>query len=110
MRLHTLRYLAEVQAKKFGGKEVKEEDLVNWANNKVASKGRSLRMESFKDKSLSNSLFFLDLLAAIEPRIINADYITEGVTDEEKLLNAKYAISVARKLGAVIFLLSVLHS
>jgi len=27
-----------------------------------------------------------------------------GTTDEEKQLNAKYAISIARKLGAIIFL------
>ena len=31
--------------------------------------------------------------------------VQAGANDEEKLLNAKYAISVARKLGAVIFLL-----
>lgn len=105
MRCHTLKFLAEVQAKKFGGKEVKDEDLIAWANEKVASQGRSSTMASFKDKSLSNGIFFMDLLYAIEPRIIDFDFVKEGLNDEEKLLNAKYAISVARKLGAVIFLL-----
>jgi plastin-1 len=30
--------------------------------------------------------------------------VTAGETDEDKALNAKYAIALARKLGAVIFL------
>jgi len=29
--------------------------------------------------------------------------VTKGETDEEKEMNAKYAISIARKLGAIIF-------
>ena len=41
----------------------------------------------------------------MENRIINFDYVTAGDTKENQLLNAKYAISVARKLGATIFLL-----
>lgn len=47
----------------------------------------------------------MDLLFAIESRIIDWDFVTAGESDEDALLNAKYAISVARKLGAVIFLL-----
>lgn len=30
--------------------------------------------------------------------------VTEGETDEDKEMNAKYAISIARKLGAIIFM------
>ena len=30
--------------------------------------------------------------------------MTEGETDEDKEMNAKYAISIARKLGAIIFM------
>jgi len=43
-------------------------------------------------------------LAAIEPRCIDWNIVTAGETEEEKMLNAKYAISIARKLGAIIFL------
>jgi hypothetical protein len=75
------------------------------ANDKVASKGRSSTMTSYKDRTLSTGVFFMDLLFSIEPRIIDWDFVKAGDNDEEKLLNAKYAISVARKLGAVIFLL-----
>jgi len=45
----------------------------------------------------------LHLLAAIEPRAVNWEIMTEGSTEEELQNNAKYVSSVARKLGAVIF-------
>ncbi|KVH99164.1 Calponin homology domain-containing protein [Cynara cardunculus var. scolymus] len=57
------------------------------------------------DKSLSNGIFFLELLTAVEPRVVNWNLVTRGQTDEEKKLNATYIISVARKLGCCIFLL-----
>jgi plastin-1 len=43
------------------------------------------------------------LCAAIEPRVVDWDIVTKGETDEEKENNAKYLISIVRKLGAVIF-------
>jgi len=33
-----------------------------------------------QDKSLSSGLFFLDLLGAVEPRVVNWDLVTSGVT------------------------------
>jgi len=105
MRMHTLKFVAQVQAKKFSGKEVNDQMIVDWANQTVAAKGRESKMESFKDSTLRSGIFFLDLLWAVEPRIINSDFITPGDTEENALLNAKYAISVARKLGAIIFAL-----
>jgi plastin-1 len=76
-----------------------EDDLVKWANAKVGK----LQIKSFKDASLSDSVFLINICAAIEPRIINWDIVSKGETDEEKENNAKYLLSVVRKLGAVIF-------
>lgn len=45
----------------------------------------------------------LQLCGAIEPRAVNWDIVLPGETEEDQTLNAKYVISVARKLGAVIF-------
>jgi plastin-1 len=61
MRAHTLKFLAAVQAKKFGGQPVTDEMIVKWANDSVKAKGRSSTMQSFKDKTLSNGIFFMDL-------------------------------------------------
>uniref|UniRef100_A0A1D1YW34 Fimbrin-like protein 2 n=1 Tax=Anthurium amnicola TaxID=1678845 RepID=A0A1D1YW34_9ARAE len=87
------------------GKEVTDVDILNWANSKVRSTGRTSQMESFRDKSLSNGLFFLELLSSVEPRVVNWNLVTKGESEEEKKLNATYIISVARKLGCSIFLL-----
>ncbi|KDP30851.1 hypothetical protein JCGZ_13794 [Jatropha curcas] len=87
------------------GKEITDADILNWANNKVKKAGRTSEMESFKDKSLSNGIFFLDLLTAVEPRVVNWGVVTKGESDEDKKMNATYIISVARKLGCSIFLL-----
>lgn len=45
----------------------------------------------------------MKLTAAVEPRAINWEIVMKGETDEEKENNAKYVISIARKLGAVVF-------
>ncbi|GAB4859370.1 Fimbrin-5 [Ancistrocladus abbreviatus] len=87
------------------GKEITDADILNWANKKVKNASRSSQMESFKDKSLSNGIFFLDLLTAVEPRVVNWKLVTRGETDEDKKLNANYIIATARKLGCSIFLL-----
>ncbi|KAL9241163.1 hypothetical protein vseg_015305 [Gypsophila vaccaria] len=87
------------------GREITDADILNWANNKVKSSGRSSQTDSFKDKSLSNGKFFLELLSAVEPRVVDWTVVTSGETDEDKKLNASYIISVARKLGCSIFLL-----
>ena len=61
-------------------------------------------MRNFTDKTLANGVFFLELLAAVEPRAINWEMATPGETTEQKVNNARYAISIARKIGACVFL------
>ncbi|XP_020208560.1 fimbrin-2 [Cajanus cajan] len=87
------------------GKEITDADILEWANSKVSSSGSQSRMDSFKDKSLSDGIFFLDLLSSVQPRAVNWGLVTKGVTDQEKKMNATYIISIARKLGCSIFLL-----
>ena len=62
-------------------------------------------VKGFDDKSLSNSFFLLLLLWAVDPRPIDWLVVSPGQTREERTSNARYAISVARKLGATVFLL-----
>jgi plastin-1 len=102
MRYHTIKFLSKLTV---GGVNPTDEQIIEWANNKVAGAGRSTTMKNYKDKSLSTSLFFFDLLHSIKPEIINWELITDGSSSEDKLMNAKYAISVARKIGCTIFLL-----
>ncbi|VFQ91771.1 unnamed protein product [Cuscuta campestris] len=104
MRFNILQLLKNLRSR-FQGKEITDTDILNWANRKVKSTGRTSKMESFKDKSLSSGLFFLELLSAVEPRVVNWNLVSKGESDDEKKLNATYIISVARKLGCSIFLL-----
>ncbi|KAJ0548015.1 putative actinin-type actin-binding domain, calponin domain, EF-hand domain pair, fimbrin/Plastin [Helianthus annuus] len=102
MRFNMLQLLKHLKSRNH---EITDDYILKWANRKVKSSGRTSEMESYKDKTLSNGIFFLELLTAVEPRVVNWNLVTKGITDEEKKLNATYIISVARKLGCSIFLL-----
>jgi len=102
MRFYILNYLKNMNK---GGKEVTEDDIVRWANDKVASAGKSSKLNDFKDRSLADSVFIIDLLYACQAESINYSLVAPGKTDEEKQQNAQLAISCARKMGCVVFLL-----
>ena len=44
------------------------------------------------------------VLNGIAPGYVDYDLVTPGTTDEDKYANARLAISIARKLGALIWL------
>ncbi|CAI2361824.1 unnamed protein product [Moneuplotes crassus] len=77
-----------------------ETDLVKWANSLVKEESQ---VKSLRDKSIKSGKFLIEICAGIEPRAINWDIVTDGETKEDRESNAKYAISIARKLGAIIF-------
>ncbi|XP_052184303.1 fimbrin-2-like [Diospyros lotus] len=104
MRYNILQLLKNLRFHSHG-KEITDVDILKWANSKVRSSGHQSYMASFKDKSLSDGKFFLELLSAVEPRAVNWSLVTKGENEEEKKMNAIYIISIARKLGCSIFLL-----
>jgi plastin-1 len=103
MRFHVVTILKSLAAGKGGN--VTDADIVAWANHKVSGAGRSSKMDSFKDPSLRSGVFFLDLLAACRDSLVDPSLVTPGGSDADAMQNAKYAISLARKMGATIFLL-----
>ncbi|CAN7089556.1 unnamed protein product [Brassica rapa subsp. narinosa] len=104
MRYNILQLLKNLRSHS-NGKEITDVDILEWANAKVRKNGSQTRMFSFRDKSLSDGIFFLELLSSVQPRVVNWSLVTNGVTDEEKKMNATYVISIARKMGCSIFLL-----
>jgi len=104
MRFHVISILKGL-SKKTGGGEVTEADITKWANDTVAASGKSSKMESFKDSTLRSGVFLCDLLAAVRPGVVDSSLVTDGHSDKDATQNAKYAISVARKIGCCIFLL-----
>ena len=92
MRAHSLQVI--------GNKT--EEELVAWGNERVDDE---YKVKSLKDKKLASSLYFIHIMKSIEPRSINWDIVVTDKDDaESRENNAKYAISIARKLGATVFL------
>ncbi|XP_024967521.1 fimbrin-2 [Cynara cardunculus var. scolymus] len=104
MRFNMLQLLKYLRSHSLG-KEFTDADILDWANTKVRSTGSQSCMKSFKDKSLSDGIFFLELLSAVQPRVVNWRLVTKGQSEEEKQMNATYIISIARKIGCSIFLL-----
>ena len=91
MRAHILKIIGERS----------EEELIEQTNSKVSDERK---IKNLKEKKLSDGLFWIDLLAAIEPRSIRWDFVVkENPSDKDRETNAKYALSVARGLGAMIF-------
>ena len=92
MRAHSLQVI--------GNKT--EEELVAWGNERVDDE---YKVKSLKDRKLASSLYFIHIMKSIEPRSINWDIVVTDKDDaESRENNAKYAISIARKLGATVFL------
>lgn len=103
MRRYTLNVLSDL-----GHGEVASDDMiVSWVNETLKKAGKTSSIKSFKDSTISTSQPIVDLIDAIQPSSINFDLVQTGdeLTDEDKLSNAKYAISMARKIGAKVYAL-----
>ncbi|XP_057705894.1 plastin-3-like isoform X2 [Corythoichthys intestinalis] len=101
MRRYTLNLLEDL-----GDGEVAGEDLIiAWVNKTLSEAGKTSSIKSFKDKSLNTSIPVLDLIDAIQPGSVNFELVQKDKTDADKLKNAKYAISMARKIGAKVYAL-----
>lgn len=87
------------------GKNISDSDILKWANAQVAKGGKSKPIRSFGDASLSNGVYLLDILNGIKPGYVDYDLVYQDTSsEEEKYANARLAISIARKLGALIWL------
>ncbi|PKY49329.1 fimbrin [Rhizophagus irregularis] len=102
MRMNIIQTLTSLSK---GGRDITDNDLIKWANDTVSRGGKSSKISSFKDPALRNGIFLIDLLDSIKPGIVDYSLVTKGVSDDDATLNARYAISIARKIGATIFLL-----
>jgi len=74
-----------------------EQDLINWVCE-------TEQITAFNDSKFADGRLLVRLCATIEPKIINWELVKDTGTEEDICLNCKYAISIARKLGATIFM------
>uniref|UniRef100_A0AAY4E5R1 Plastin-3 n=1 Tax=Denticeps clupeoides TaxID=299321 RepID=A0AAY4E5R1_9TELE len=102
MRRYTLNVLEDLGS----GEKANDEIIVNWVNKTLAAAGKSSKISNFKDKEISSSLPVLDLIDAIQPASVNYELVKRGsLSEADKLDNAKYAVSMARKIGARVYAL-----
>ncbi|KAK5148952.1 calponin homology domain-containing protein [Cryomyces antarcticus] len=91
-------------ATRLGKREITDADMVKWANDMSRKGGQSSSIRSFKDSSLGNAVFLLDVLNGMKSAYVDYDLVAPGRTPEEAYANAKLAISIARKMQATIWL------
>lgn len=91
-------------ASRLGKREITDSEMIKWANDLSRKGGRSSSIRSFKDQSIGSGVFLLDVLNGMKASYVDYDLVTPGQTDEQAYANAKLSISIARKLGATIWL------
>ncbi|KAK5865223.1 hypothetical protein PBY51_016404 [Eleginops maclovinus] len=102
MRRYTLNVLEDLGEGDVAGDEL----IISWVNKTLAEAGKSSSIKSFKDKSIGTSIPVLDLIDAIQPSSVNFELVHTGtLSEEDQLNNAKYAVSMARKIGAKVYAL-----
>lgn len=104
MRAYTLVVLQKCTG---SDKIIKEEEIIAWVNEKLTDGAKDSRITCFKDVSISNGKSVIDLIDSIKPGVIRYNMLAEGETlsNDDKLSNAKYAISMGRKIGAKLYAL-----
>jgi len=100
MKAYTLSILSKLAGDESGHHPIVDKQIVTWANEKLANAGKQRQITGFNDPNISDAKIVLDLIDAIKEGAVNYDHVKQGETSEEKLSNAKFAISMGRKIGA----------
>jgi plastin-3 len=103
MRSYTLNLLSNLPQAEDG--KVVEGEIVKWVNDKLSAASKPSKITGFQDQNISTGLPLIHLIDAIKPGCINYDLVKEGAEEEERMANAKYGISMARRLGARVYAL-----
>ncbi|XP_058251236.1 plastin-1 [Hemibagrus wyckioides] len=102
MRRYTLKVLSDIG----DGEKINDQVIVDWVNTSLQNGQKQSTISNFKDKSISTSLPVIDLIDTITPGAIREDMVKrEDLSPEDMINNAKYAISMARKIGAKVYAL-----
>ncbi|MCJ1352699.1 MAG: Fimbrin, actin-bundling protein [Icmadophila ericetorum] len=91
-------------AQRLGKREITDGDMLKWANDMSRKGGKNSTIRSFKDQAIGTGISLLDVLNGMKSSYVDYDLVTAGRTDEDAYANAKLAISIARKMGATIWL------
>jgi plastin-1 len=102
MQYHLMKVLRDLSST--GDKQIGDKEIIEWANARVNKAGFTSKMKDFKDRTLSDSRFLIDLVRALQPGAVCMEYMMVGGGDLAVENNAKYTISCAHRIGAAVFL------
>ncbi|KAM6912384.1 plastin-1-like [Xenentodon cancila] len=106
MRRYTVMVLSDLG----DGEKIGDLIILNWVNTTLQQKKKDSQISSFKDNLISTSLPVIDLIDVIAPGTVKWDMVKrlpkgKMMDHHDKVNNAKYAISLARKIGARVYAL-----
>ena len=87
MRAYTLSVLTQLADT---GHPIIEKEIIEWANNKLNTGGKTSRIKNFQDPALADSKIVLDLIDSIKPGTVNYDILTSGEDDEVSTKNLAF--------------------
>ncbi|ALC48706.1 Fim [Drosophila busckii] len=102
MRAYTLSILSRLANT---GNPIIEKEIVQWVNTRLSDAGKQSQLRNFNDHAIADGKIVIDLIDAIKEGSINYELVRTSGTEEDNLANAKYAISMARKIGARVYAL-----
>merc|ERR1712241_1358047 len=102
MRAYTLALLSQLNQ---ASTPIVESEIIAWANNKLEE--RSVSIRPFQDKTNKTAVPIIHLIDVIKPGVIDYSIAKDdpNLTEPECMSNAKYAITMARKIGAPVYAL-----
>ncbi|XP_046327103.2 plastin-2-like [Haliotis rufescens] len=101
MRAYTLKMLTQLADN--DNKPIPDQEIVTWANHRLEG---AYKIKSFNDPIIQDGIVVLKIIDKIRPGVVNWELVSQAESEEMKSLNnAKYAISLARKIGARVYAL-----
>jgi plastin-1 len=101
-RYHSVKFLAQLRAN--SGEKLTDQLILQWANTMVEGVGGS-PMKSFSDPAGADGIWACNLVKSIDPEVFDDEFVSTENTPESNRLNTRYAISVARRHGCMVFML-----
>ena len=102
MKAYTLAMLQKLSQ---SDKPIKQQAILDWVNATLRDARKSSMIASFKDHKIGTSLPVIDLIDSLRPGKVKYEIVTDGASEDDQLSNAKYAISMAHKIGARVYAL-----
>jgi len=104
MRAYTLALLSQLNS---DGTPIVESEIISWANKRLEDGGKNISIKGFQDKKNKTALPIINLIEVMKPGVIDFSIVKQGesISGPDCLSNAKYCVTMARKIGAPVYAL-----